>query len=420
MDHSRRIAIVSTHPIQYFSPLFRQLAVHDGWKLNVLYCHQATAEEQSAAGFGSSFEWDIPLLDGYPYRFLNNVARRPSVASYAGLDTPELADLIHDRRFDAVVVHGWHYKSAWQAIRACWKAGVPVLVRSDSHLRTERHLMKRVSKWPFYRWFIPRLDACLPVGQWSRDYFFHYGAEPARVFVVPHCVDTARFSRQAVSLAAQRRDLRERWRLNSGSAVWLFAGKFIEKKRPLDFVKAIVRAQQSGASLQGLMVGDGPLRPLCESYAAANQGNIRFAGFLNQSEIAQAYVAADALALPSDGGETWGLVVNEAMVCGRPCWVSDRVGCGPDLIEEGRTGGVFRLGDVESFAAALRQYSAPEMLTRMGELALRRIQQYSAESAAERLIEALEQTVRRTRGSSHTGADAADVESVCTRCAAAG
>jgi glycosyltransferase involved in cell wall biosynthesis len=396
MDHPRRVAFVSTHPIQYFSPLFRQLAVYDGWKLNVLYCHRATAEEQSAAGFGNSFEWDIPLLDGYRYGFLNNVSRRPSLASYAGLDTPELAALIHDRQFDAVVVHGWHYKSAWQAIRACRKAGVPVLVRSDSHLRTERHVMKRAAKWPFYRWFIPRLDACLPVGQWSRDYFCHYGADPSRVFVVPHCVDTARFSRQAVSLAAQRSDLRERWRLDPGSVVWLFAGKFIEKKRPLDFVKAIARAQQLGVSLQGLMVGDGPLRPVCESYADANQANIRFAGFLNQSEIAQAYVAADALALPSDGGETWGLVVNEAMVCGRSCLVSDHVGCGPDLIEEGRTGGIFRLDDVDSFAAALWKYSSPETLARMGELAFRKIQEQSVGSTAARLMEAVEQTIGRT------------------------
>ena len=133
---TRQLAIVTTHPIQYYSPLFRQLAVHEGWALNVLYCGHASAEEQSAAGFGTAFEWDIPLLDGYAHRFLTNVARRPSIATYAGLDTPELATLIHARKFDAVVVHGWHYKSAWQAMAACRKAGVPVLVRSDSHLKT--------------------------------------------------------------------------------------------------------------------------------------------------------------------------------------------------------------------------------------------------------------------------------------------
>lgn len=387
-----RVAIVTTHPIQYYSPLFRQLAAHSGWELKVLYCHRATAGEQSAAGFGRSFDWDIPLLDGYPYQFLNNVARRPSISSPAGLDTPEVATLIRARQFDAVVVHGWHYKSAWQAIRACWKAQLPVLVRSDSHLATPRQGWKTAAKWPAYRWFIPRFDACLPVGQWSRDYFLHYGADPARVFIVPHSVDTARFSRQASELSPDRDRLRLRWGLGSNDIVWLFAGKFVEKKRPMDFVKAIHRAQQRGLSLSGLMVGDGPLRPECENYVAAHRVSVRFTGFLNQSEIAQAYVAADALALPSDGGETWGLVVNEAMVCGRPCLVSDQVGCGPDLVTEGQTGGVFQMGDVESFASALQRYSVQSMLARIGERAGRAAQKYSVQHTARCLIHAVEQT----------------------------
>jgi len=386
-----RVAILTTHPIQYYSPLFRKLAEYDGWRLNVLYCRQANAEEQGAAGFGSAFEWDVPLLDGYPYRFLHNVAANPSIATATGLDTPEVGSLIADKTFDAVVVHGWHYKSAWQAIGACWKARVPVLVRSDSHLKTARSLLKCAAKWPLYRWGIPRLDACLPVGTWSRDYFLHYGADPARIFVVPHCVDSARISAQACDLMPRREELRRQWQLAAGDTVWLFAGKFTEKKRPLDFVQAIVRARQRGASVSGLMAGDGPLRPQCEACAASHGAPIRFAGFLNQSEIVRAYIAADALALPSDGRETWGLVVNEAMLCARPGFVSDRVGCGPDLIEEDKTGAVFPLGDIEALAGILCRYSRPA-LSSMGARAFVKIQSHSVESAAESLIEAVAHT----------------------------
>ena len=56
-----------------------------------------------------------------------------------------------------------------------------------------------------------------------------------------------------------------------------------------------------------------------------------FAGFLNQTEISSAYVAADCLVLPSDFGETWGLVANEAMASGLPCVISDHCGCAEDL-----------------------------------------------------------------------------------------
>ena len=80
-----------------------------------------------------------------------------------------------------------------------------------------------------------------------------------------------------------------------------------------------------------------------------------WAGFLNQSQLGEAYAIADCLVLPSDWGETWGLVVNEAMATGLPCVVSDRVGCGPDLVVPGVTGDVVPFGDVPALSAALQK-----------------------------------------------------------------
>ena len=78
-----------------------------------------------------------------------------------------------------------------------------------------------------------------------------------------------------------------------------------------------------------------------------------FAGFLNQSEIVQAYVAADLLVLPSDSGETWGLVTNEAMACGTPAVVSEQCGSAEDLVAPLDRRLVFRCGDVSDLAAAI-------------------------------------------------------------------
>ena len=117
----QRLIILSTHPIQYHSPWFRVLANHPEIDLEVWFCHQASPKEQAAAGFDVEFDWDRSLLDGYPHRFLKNVSPTPGVSSYAGLDTPELKQLIANQEPDAVIVNGWHYKSAWQAMRACWR-----------------------------------------------------------------------------------------------------------------------------------------------------------------------------------------------------------------------------------------------------------------------------------------------------------
>jgi len=382
------LGILSTHPIQYHSAWFRGLADHPELNIHVYYCHKATPAEQSRAGFGVEFDWDVPLLDGYSYSFLTNVADAGR-GSFARLDTPEIKDIIRQREYGAILVNGWHYKSAWQAIWACWQENVKVLVRSDSHLHTPRSAAKRAFKVLTYGCFVPRFDACLAVGQWSREYFVRYGAKPDRVFLVPHAVETKLFETQSTQLRRCRQDLRDQWGLNENAIVFLFAGKFIEKKRPLDFVLAIAKLASQGA-VQGLMVGDGPLRAQCEAIVCDLKLPIRFTGFLNQSAITAAYAAADTLVLPSDGGETWGLVVNEAMACGLPCVVSDKVGCGPDLVIKDETGLIYPVGDVDALAAGMRQMAAdPRNLSAMGVRANKRVQKYSVDAAVNGVLACL-------------------------------
>jgi glycosyltransferase involved in cell wall biosynthesis len=172
--------------------------------------------------------------------------------------------------------------------------------------------------------------------------------------------------------------------------VFLFAGKFIEKKRPLDFVRALAEADRRGAAVAGLMVGDGPLRADCEAAASEMGAPIRFAGFLNQSQMVSAYAAADVLVLPSDGRETWGLVVNEAMACGRPAIVSDAVGCGPDLVLAGRTGDRFPLGDIGALAELLVTYAGrPEMARAMAQAARERLVEFSLQAAVDGIVRAM-------------------------------
>jgi glycosyltransferase involved in cell wall biosynthesis len=386
----KRLAIVTTHPIQYHSHWFRALAYHPEINLQVLYCHNATPKEQAEAGFGVEFEWDVSLLDGYPNRFLNNVAPKPSLSTFAGLDTPEIKSIIEKENFHAVLINGWHYKSAWQAMRACWSTGSQLMVRSDSHLHTDRHSLKRLAKWPFYHWFIPRLDACLAVGKWSYDYFLHYGARADRTFIVPHVVNTDYFGSEWKRLMPQRSQLRGRWGINSDEDfVCLYAGKLTPQKRPLDFVRAIDLAAKQGCPVSGVMVGDGPLRGECEAYVKSKKAPLHFTGFLNQSEISKAYVCADVLVLPSDGRETWGLVVNEAMACGIPCIVSDRVGCGPDMITSDETGWSFPLGDTVALAKLISDIAKDHRPARLKAGVRARSAKYSAAMAVDRLLDAL-------------------------------
>jgi glycosyltransferase involved in cell wall biosynthesis len=280
-------------------------------------------------------------------------------------------------------------------MRACWQTGTPVMVRSDSHLHTERPRLRRVAKRPFYSWFISRLDACLPVGKWSSEYFLHYGAAPERVVIVPHVIDTDFFKHESDKLTPQRQALRKQWDLPESAVVFLFAGKFTRKKRPLDFVHAVSEAVKTGAQVAGLMVGDGELRAVCEDLVRSSQLPIKFAGFLNQSQMPEAYIAADALVLPSDGGETWGLVVNEAMAFGVPCFVSDKVGCGPDMVVNGDTGALFSVGDTKALGTLLADFARDrKQMSHMREQAKQQAQKYTLDVAIDRTVQAMETVTR--------------------------
>jgi glycosyltransferase involved in cell wall biosynthesis len=346
-----RIAIIASHPIQYQAPWFQALArVVD---VEVFYCHRLDGQEQVAAGFGHAFEWDIPLLDGYSFRWLTNVSREPGVERFGGCDTPELYEILARGRFDGCIVNGWYLKSYLQAVRACWKSSIPVMMRGDSHLQTPRRRITQLGKyWP-YRWMLSRADAHLYVGRANYDYLRYYRVDTARLFFAPHFVDNDRFSAAA---AEARSDgsaaaLRARIGATDNTMVCLFAGKLIELKRPGDFLDVVARLHQSGEDVRGVVVGSGPLEQALAQRAREKSAPVAFLGFHNQTAIATCYAASDCLVLPSDR-ETWGLVVNEAMACGLPAIVSDAVGCREDLIDE-QTGATFSAGNVDALTEAI-------------------------------------------------------------------
>jgi len=265
-----------------------------------------------------------------------------------------------------------------------------MLVRGDSHLIDSKPVPLRIAKRLILGRWLPRFNRYLTVGKLNEDYYEFYGADPKKFFPVRHFVDNERFATQAEVGATRRLELRSRWGIGKEAVVFLFAGKFIEKKRPMDAILAIEVLHAQGLPVHLLMVGDGKLRPGCEQYSREKKLPISFTGFLNQGEIAEAYVSSDVLVLPSAYSETWGLVVNEAMSCALPAIVSDRVGCGPDLVRPGTTGAVFPVADVAAIAKEMRPYAEDVSLAKEhGAHARKHVQSYSAIAAADNTIAAL-------------------------------
>ena len=383
-----RLALVASHPVQYLAPWYRALAT--AVDLQVFYAHRISAGDHQRSGFGVPFEWDVPLLDGYRYQWLPNVATRPGVDRFWGCSTPGIASVLAAGGFDALLVNGWHLRCYWQAIRAARRAGVPVMVRGDSQLTTARGGLRRAAKRVAYPRLLSVFDACLTVGRRNREYYRHYGVPDDRLYASPHCVDNEFFARAAGHARRASGGPRHAFGIPDSAVVFLFVGKLIEKKRPLDWMMALDRLRRAGLDAWGLLVGDGPLGPILDAHQQRHGAVCTIAGFLNQQQIGAAYAAADALVLPSDAGETWGLVVNEAMACGIPAIVSDQAGSAPDLVVEGATGFTYPCGDVAALAERMSRLAEDSALRRaMGAESAAHIRTFSPAAAAAGVVEAL-------------------------------
>ncbi|MDE3154706.1 MAG: glycosyltransferase family 4 protein [Acidobacteriota bacterium] len=349
-----RLTVVLTHPIQYYTPWFRHIAsTAPAIDLTVLYATAPTPEQQGA-GFGQPFTWDTPLLDGYAHRIVRpaQAGDRVDTGHFWGLDVGEIDRAIRDARPEVLLLPGWHSATFVRAWRTARQLGIPVLYRGDTHLQAGPAGWRRAPWIARTRRMLRQFDGWLSVGSRAEAFLRFVDVPFDRLFRAPHAVDNTFFAAGAAAWQepGRRAALRRDWGFDEETFVLLFAGKFEEKKRPLDVIRA---AGRMSGSVAVLMAGAGPLEEACRREASALGVRVTWAGFLNQSEIVRAYAAADCLVLPSDWGETWGLVVNEAMATGLPCVVSDRVGCAPDLIEPDVTGGTFAFADVGDLAAQL-------------------------------------------------------------------
>jgi glycosyltransferase involved in cell wall biosynthesis len=381
----RRLAFLTSHPIQYQAPLFRALARRPEVDLTVFFGTDQGARAYRDPGFGAAVQWDVPLLEGYAHVVLPNLNPRGTSAGFFGLVNPGIVQALRRGRFDALIVHGWAHATSWLAFGAARALGVPLLLRGESNGLREVAGWRAAVKRRALAWLFARTAGFLAIGSLNREFYRRHGVPAHRVFSAPYAVDNAFFRRAAEAHLPERDRLRGQEGLAADATVFLFCGKLTPVKRPLDLLAAFQRLG-AGPRAALLYVGDGPLRAEIERRAAGSPG-VRVLGFRNQSELARYYTVADVLVLPSEF-EPWGLVVNEALNFGLRVIASDQVGAAPDLVQGEDHGQVVPAGDVAALARAMRAgLDHPEPRPRLG--GKRLIDGWGIEEATEGILEAL-------------------------------
>lgn len=327
-----RLVVIAPHVVQYQVPLYAEMARHDDVDLEVVFLSRAGLEPYHDAQFDRTISWDLDLLEGYRHTFLTDCSGGARVG---------LARAV--RRADVVVIHGHSQPWMLYATGLCRAYGRPYLLRGEAWPEANVVGWRRLVREALAYTSVRGAAGGLANGSYNACFYQHFGAKA--VYSAPYSVDTERFRRAAAGARHGRAQALAQLGLDPRRTTYVFAGKFIPKKRPLDLVRAV---QQHPDDPNLLMIGDGPLLEQVRGEGAGLR--LALPGFINQSDLPSILALGDVFVLPSIL-EPWGLVVNEALATGLLPVVSDRVGCAPDLVRG--VGEVFPAGDVKALAAAL-------------------------------------------------------------------
>lgn len=394
MDKKYKVAFLTSQLIGDQVPIFRKLSERDEIDLKVYFCWDIGVSKPGLEKeFNIKIQCDRALLDGYKHKFLKNCSLRPST-SFFGIINWEIVSELFKNKYDAIIVHGYCRFTDWLAFCSAFLTGTPVFLRGESPLNQElmksrkKLFIKKLVLRPLFK----KISAFLYFGEENKNFYKYYGVPDKKLFFVPYAIDNDKLIQLAEKLRPEKEKLKKKL-LNNGNVgpVMLSVAKLIEKKHPMDLILAyesLIADNQLPDTTALVFIGDGVLRSELENYVS-RQGlkNVYFTGFKNMSELLLFYAIADVFVLPSDVGETWGIVVNEAMCFNLPVVVSNVVGCGPDLVKDKGTGSIFPLGNIEKLASSIKDMILNKRTNRPLEV----VGQYSYEKDVEGILSAIKE-----------------------------
>ncbi len=374
---SLRVVILTEIIAPYRIPVFNALARQEGLDLHVMFLAETDAALRQWRVYKDEIHFSYQVLPSWRLR----------VGKWGVLLNRGLWSALNEANPHAVLCGGYNYPSSWEALWWTRQRKVRFVLWSESN----RHDQRSGRTWVegLKKFFLRHCDAFVVPGKASFAYLQDLGASAESIFTAPNAVDNAYFAAAAEKAGAQESLYRQR--LGLPTRVILSAGRLVPEKGIFDLLEAYAKLESGLRAKLGLVfAGDGvSRRELVQRSRLISPGVVCFPGFAQREDLAVLYSLADSLVLPTHS-DPWGLVVNEAMVCGLPIIATRVAGCVPDLVEEGWNGWVVPPRDPESLAAAIRSLmEQPETRRHMSANSRERIEHYSPENCARGLAESI-------------------------------
>lgn len=334
----KKLAIITTHPIQYQIPLFKSLK-KKGIKFKVFFASKhGVVKNKIDPEFLRKVKWDInsDMLKGYESKF--SKVQKYNVNDFR-LYYDNIERELSEGNFNYILILGWNNIHYLRAIYFAVKNKIKILLRVETNLKFTKNLIKKILKKIVLKFFFKKVSYFLSIGKLNKEFYISHGVKKNKILSAPYFVDNDFFN-----ISLNKKNTKKKLKFENKKII-LFVGKLIKRKNPFEFLK-IAELNRDKINLHFVIIGDGILKKKCVEYIKnLNLTNVSLLGFVNQNKIREYYKVSDLMIVTSFY-ETWGLNINEAFASNVPVICSHDCGASSDLVVNKKTGFVYKTGNI--------------------------------------------------------------------------
>lgn len=357
-----RIAIIVSHPIQHFCPMYASWASNSEWKIKVFFASSTGVKSYFDKGFNKEINWKRLYLDKFDHEFLND---GQVIKVTKDLDATELERKLIEYNPDMVIVYGYTQKVQLRAKRWAKLNNKKAVMIADAELRHRRPWYVNALKYFIIPKKLSGFDGFLTTGDANEEYYHHYGVEKQKFFRSPFPIDIFIYEQAIKERDLLRRKIRIKYNINDNDIVLTNVGKFVKWKRQIDILKSLKELENKNiVNIFLFLIGSGEEENYLRTEANILVHNkVIYTGFINPEELPAYYAASDIYVHPATR-EPHSLAISEAIYMGCPIIISNTCGSyGPtDDVRENQNGFVFKVTNVSDLKEKIEILSNDQML----------------------------------------------------------
>ena len=382
-----KLLYIDDIPTPYRLDIFKSFQLKTDVQFKLWFC----AESEP----GRTWDLDYGALD---YEILNGKQWRPIKQKnpFSFKWNTGIRRKLKEYNPDMVILAGYMHPTMQIAAWWCRRNNIPYGTTCESSFlqSSSKGLKWKIKKYILSP-FIKNMSFALPVGQKSEEYLRALGANDQLMYFFPNTPDVSNIIKLSQNKNTFEKELRNEYNIPSKNRIILFAGRFINAKRPQDLLDSFMQIDNKIKNKWSLiLVGDGLLKETLIKKASIDS-NIVFPGWLPPNILHKLMVLSDIFVLPSIH-EPWGAVVNEAMAAATAVIASNSVGAAHELIENYKNGYMFETQNIIQLKSVLSEFMSSKInLLALGENSQKKARDMGHEFAVENLLQAINQIKRR-------------------------